>query len=53
MAIVFAQQRREAIKTVFVRAIEARLVFVDAFVFAERRLKKAKKAAIFSGYTKP
>ena len=52
MAIISAQhlvRAREAFNTVFFRAIEVRLLFVDAFVFAERRLKKA---AMFSGFTK-
>ena len=52
MAIISAQhlvRAREAFNTVFFRTIEVRLLFVDAFVFAE---KKANKAAIFSGFTK-
>jgi len=42
IAIVFAQQTRGAIKTVFIRVIEARLVFIDAFIFAEKRLKTSQ-----------
>ena len=44
MAIIVAQylvRATEAFNTVFFfREIEVRLLFVDAFVFAERRLKK-------------
>ena len=40
MAIIFAQllvRVREALRLFFFRAIEVRLLFVDAFVFAERK----------------
>ena len=53
MAIILTQhlvRAREAFNTVFFRAIEVRLLFVDAFVFAERRLKKAQ---YFQGLQSP
>ena len=53
MAIISAQhlvRAREAFITVFFRAIEVRLLFVDAFVFAERRLTKPQ---YFQGLQSP
>ena len=53
MAIISAQHLvrvREAFNTVFFRAIEVRLLFVDAFVFAERRLTKPQ---YFQGLQSP
>ena len=53
MAIIFAQhlvRAREAFKTVFFGAIEVRLLFVDAFVFAESRPKKPQ---YFQGLQSP
>ena len=53
MAIISAQhlvRAREAFNTVFFRTIEVRLLFVDAFVFAERRLTKPQ---YFQGLQSP